>query len=60
MKKNMNVIGMIILITLFLLFYLVTNFFLGRGKENKLRKNIDFSFFIEYNVKHRRKLNGRK
>ena len=35
MKKNMNVIGMIILITLFLLFYLVTNFFLGRGKENK-------------------------
>ena len=35
MKKNMNVVGMIILIILFLLFYLVANFFLGRGKENK-------------------------
>ena len=40
MKKNMNVIGMIILITLFLLFYLVANFFLGRGKENKQEKKI--------------------
>lgn len=41
MKKNMNYIGMLILISLFLLFYIITNFFLSKEdkKENTIENN---------------------
>lgn len=39
MKKNMNVMGMIILIIIFALFYLVANFFLAKDKT--LKQEID-------------------
>lgn len=55
MKKKMNIIGSIILIVCFLLFYVIANYFLGRNNDKKVIDNsninvVDKNYDYEKNI----------